>query len=76
MAKATIKSVYEIRPVNTKNGEKFKLDLELEDGTKGWSSLVKSRDTYKAGDEIEYEISNDQYKNINIKSDKKPWTPG
>lgn len=72
--KTTIKAIYEIKPVDTKYGQKFKLDLELNDQTRGRSSLVKSKDSYKVGDEIEYTVSDDTYKNIVIKEDKKAWT--
>lgn len=69
--KSTIKSIYEIRPVSTKRGEKYKFHLELEDGIKGRSSLCKSRSTLAVDQEIDYTISDDEYKNIVLASERR-----
>ena len=69
--KSTIKSIYEIRPVSTKRGEKYKFHLELEDGTKWRSSLCKSRTALTVGQEIDYTISDDEYKNIVLASERR-----
>lgn len=72
--KSTIKSIYEIRPVTTKWGEKYKFHLELEDGIKWRSSLFKSREALKVGQVIDYTISDDQYKTLVIASEKKSFS--
>lgn len=73
-----IKQIVEIKPVTTKFGERYKYDLILEDGTNGRSSLTTSKTTWAIGDVINYTISNDQYKTIQIQSEKKPfnWAKG
>lgn len=44
---STLKSIYEIRPVTTKRGKKYKFDLMLEDETRGRSSLQTTKEALK-----------------------------
>lgn len=77
MAKSVIKNIYGITPRTVKGKEMFSFNIMLEDGAKWNTSLQATKESLKVWQEIEYTISDDEYKNIVIKQEKKArgWSP-